>query len=243
MDKRSVLMIGFAVAAVCLSGCAAVKRGHQRDVDFARFVRWLPGSYDNSAQAKSDVEKGVRPPHDAVELVVIPLESVAVGQNAFYVQETAADNGLRVLSQRVLIFTETEKGFVEQLNAITEPMRWRDGQHEPDMFQGMTKRDLKPAVGCELLWNPVEKPVVKGAKKLSKEEAEKAAQVTRFVGKSDPKHCETTSHAVMGLVQVEYRGELSSNEFFMAELQYDPDGNVIQGSKDEPFYRFRRVGK
>jgi hypothetical protein len=63
------------------------------------------------------------------------------------------------------------------------------------------------------------------------------------VGKSDPKHCETTSHAVMGLVQVEYRGELSANEFFMGELQYDPDGNLIQGSKDEPFYRFRRVGK
>src|SRR5882757_4871106 len=228
MDKRSIFMIGLAVAAVCLSGCAAVIRGHQRDVDFARFVRWLPGSYDNSAQAKSDVEKGVRPPHDAVELVVIPLESVAVGQSAFYVQETAADNNLRVLSQRVLVFTETEKGFVEQVNALTEPMRWRDGQHEPAMFQGMTKRDLKPAD--------------EGAKKLGKEEAEKAAQVTRFVGKSDPKHCETTSHAVMGLVQVEYRGELSANEFFMAELQYDPDGNVIQGSKDEPFYRFRRVG-
>jgi hypothetical protein len=242
MDKRGVFIIVLAAAAASLSGCAAVKRGHQRDVDFARFVRWLPGRYDNSAQAKSDLEKGVRPPHDAVELVVIPLESVAVGQSAFYVQETAADNALRVLSQRVFVFTETEKGFVEQINALTEPMRWRDGQHEPDMFQGMTKRDLKPAVGCELLWNPVEKPVVKGAKKLSKEEAEKASQVTRFVGKSDPKHCETTSHAVMGLVQVEYRGELSANEFFMAELQYDPDGKLILGSKDEPFYRFRRIG-
>jgi hypothetical protein len=242
MDKRSVLVVGLIVAAACLSGCAAVKRGHQRDVDFAKFVRWLPGSYDNSAQAKSDLQKGIRPPHDPVELVVIPLESVAVGQNSFYVQEMAADNNLRVLSQRVVVFTETDKGIVEKMNLLTEPMRWRDGRHDPEMFQGMTTRDLKPVAGCELIWTPVERPVAKNAKKLSKEEAEKAAEVKRFVGKNDPKHCETTSYAVMGLVQVEYRGELSSNEFFTAELQYDADDHLLQGNKDEPFYRFRRVG-
>jgi hypothetical protein len=241
---KGVLLMGLMVVAACLTGCAAIKKGHQRDVDFARFVRWLPGSYDNSAQAKADLQKGVRPPHDAVELVVIPLESLAVGQNAFYVQETAADNPLRILSQRVLVFTETDKGIVESVNALTEPMRWRDGPHDPDMFQGMTKRDLKPALGCELLWKREEKDLPKDAKKPTKEEAQKAAEeAKRFVGKSDPKLCETTSHAVMGLVQVEYRGELSSNEFFMAELQYDADGHVILGSRDEPFYRFRRVGK
>lgn len=243
MAKR-VLVMGLMAIAACLTGCAAMKKGHQRDVDFARFVRWLPGSYDNSAQAKADLQNGVRPPHDAVELAVIPLESLAVGQNSFYVQETVADNPLRILSQRVLVFTETDKGIEESVNALTEPMRWRDGQHDPDMFQGMTKRDLKPTPGCELLWNRAEKEVPKDAPKPTKEEAKKAAEeAQRFVGKSDPKRCEATSHAVMGLVQVEYRGELSANEFFLAELQYDTDGHLILGSRDEPFYRFRRIGK
>ncbi len=143
----------------------------------------------------------------------------------------------------MVVFTETDKGIVETVNTLTEPMRWRDGQHDPDMFQGMTTRDLKPEHGCELTWKPEVKPLDKRAKKLSKEEAKKAAEVRRFIGKNDPKHCEITSHAVMGLVQVEYRGELSSNEFFIGELQYDSDDSLIQGSKDEPFYRFRRVGK
>ena len=50
-----------------------------------------------------------------------------------------------------------------------------------------------------------------------------------------------TSHAVMGLVQVELRGELSSKELALAELQYDSDGHLLQGSPDEPFYRFHKI--
>ena len=243
MDKRGVVLVGLMVATVCLGGCAAVKKGHQRDVDFARFSRWLPGSYDNSAQVKSDMQKGVRPPHDAVALAVIPLESLAVGQDSFYVQETAADDAMRVLSQRVLIFTQTDKGIVETVNSLVEPMRWRDGPQEPEVFQAMTPRDLKVATGCQLTWQREDKEVVKGAKKPTKEEAKKAAEAARFVGKNDPKRCEMTSHAVMGLVQVELRGELASNELALAELQYDSDGHLIQGNKDEPFYRFRKSSR
>ena len=50
-----------------------------------------------------------------------------------------------------------------------------------------------------------------------------------------------TSHAVMGLVQVELRGELSAKELALAELQYDSDGHLIQGSADDPFYRFHKI--
>ena len=239
MDKR-ILAVTLIAAAACLSGCAAMKKGHQRDLDFAQFSRWLPGTYDNTAQAKADVQKGVRPPHDAVELVVIPLESIAVGQDAFYVQESAADDSMRVLSQRVLVFTETEKGIVETVNTLVEPMRWRDGPREPDMFEGMTTRDLKVATGCEVIWKRVDTDAGKHPKKLTKEEAKKAAEAVRFEGKNDSKRCQMTSHAVMGLVQVELRGELSSKEFALAELQYDSEGHLIQGSLDEPFYRFRK---
>jgi CpeT/CpcT family (DUF1001) len=239
MDNR-ILAVILIAAAACLGGCAAMKKGHRRDVDFAQFSRWLPGTYDNTAQAKADVQKGVRPPHDAVELVVIPLESVAVGQDAFYVQESAADDAMRVLSQRVLVFRETEKGIVETVNSLVEPMRWRDGPREPDMFEGMTTRDLKVATGCEVIWQRVQTDSDKHPKKLTKEEAKKAAENVRYEGKNNSKKCQMTSHAVMGLVQVELRGELSSKELALAELQYDSDGHLIQGNLDEPFYRFRK---
>jgi CpeT/CpcT family (DUF1001) len=243
MDKRGTLLMGLIVAAACLSGCTAMKKGHERDTDFAQLSRWLPGTYDNNAQVKADVQKGVPHPHDAVELAVIPLESIEVGQDSFYLQESAADNSLRVLSQRVVVFKETDKGFVETIYSLNEPMRWRDGPHEPDMFEGMTTRDLKVANGCELLWNRVltDADANKKAKKLTKEEAKKAAEANRYEGKNDSKRCQMTSHAVMGLVNVELRGELSSKELALAELQYDSDGHLLQGTPDEPFYRFRKI--
>src|SRR5271163_5046355 len=104
MARGSTLVIGLIVAGACLAGCATVKKNHQRDVDFAQFSRWIPGTYDNTGQVKADVQKGVRHPHDAVELAVIPLESIEVGQDSFYLQESAADDSLRVLSQRVVVF-------------------------------------------------------------------------------------------------------------------------------------------
>jgi hypothetical protein len=236
MDKHGILLLGFVAL---LAGCAENKQ-RMYEEDLARMSRWLPGTYDNTAQARSDVQKGVRPPHDAVELAVVPLESVSIGRNAFYLQEMAADDPRRVLSQQVLMFRAGEKGIVETVSTLEDPLRWRDGQRQSDIFMGMTPKDLKPATGCELKWRRETEPGKE--KKPSKEEAERVAQKTRFIGSNDPKKCEETSHLVMGLVQVELRAELTANEFSVAEIQYDSNGQVISGNKEEPFYRFRKVG-
>jgi hypothetical protein len=236
MDKRGILLLGFIAL---LTGCAENKERVYEE-DLARMSRWLPGTYDNTAQARADVQKGVRPPHDAVELAIVPLESVSIGRNAFYLQEMAADDPRRVLSQRVLKFSSSKKGIVESVSTLEDPLRWRDGQHQADIFMGMTPKDLKSATGCELKWSRESEPGKE--KKVSKEEAERLAQRTRFIGSNDPKKCEETSHLVMGLVQVELRAELTANELSLAEIQYDSNGQVISGNKEEPFYRFRKTG-
>jgi hypothetical protein len=239
--KRSVLVMSLIAAVACLGGCAANKE-REREADLARLSRWLPGTYDNTAQASADVRKGVRPPHDAVELAIVPVDSIAVGRHAFYAQETAADDPLRVLSQRVWVFTVTDRGIVESVNTLLEPLRWRDGQRNPEIFASMTPRDFRPAAGCDLTWKPEEPP----ADKLpgqNKEDAQHAAAQRRFIGINDRKRCQMTSHAVIGLVQVELRAELGPNELSLAELQYDQDGKLIQGSEAEPFYRYRRLGR
>jgi CpeT/CpcT family (DUF1001) len=242
MDKRGVIVLGL-IAAASLAGCAAANKEREREAELARLSHWLPGTYDNTAQAKEDARKGVHAPHDAVELAVVPIESISVGRNAFYLQEMAADDPLRVLSQRVVVFSATDKGIVESVNSLVEPLRWRDGQRSPDMFEGMTPRDFKPTAGCELVWKPEEKPLDKDAPKPGKEEEQRAAEKRRLIGTNDRKRCQMTSHAAMGLVQVQLRGELGPNEIALAELQYDQDDKLIQGNEQDPFYRFRRIGK
>jgi hypothetical protein len=229
MDKRLICLLAVAL----LGGCAESKlRRNEHDLD--RLVAWLPGTYDNTEQAKADMRNGVRPPHDPVELAIVPLGSVSVGRNSFYLQEMAADDPRRVLSQKVVIFNATDKGIVESIATLKEPLRWRDGQRDPDMFLGMTPDDYKILSGCELTWN---RPGVAG-----KEEDGKSKEPTKLVGANDPKHCQGPSHAVMGLVEVDLRAELTANELATAELQRDSNGQIVQGNKDQPFYRFRKVG-
>jgi hypothetical protein len=241
MDK---LILGLWVAATLLTGCAAANRGKEREAELARLEHWLPGNYDNTAQAKADVQKGIHPPHDAVELNVALIESISIGRNVYYFQESAADDPLRVLSQRVVVFTATDKGIVESVNTLNEPLRWRDGWRNPEIFEGMTPRDFKAANGCDITWKPDEPPATDktDAKKLSKEEEKRVAEKRHLIGINDHKRCQMTSHAAMGLVQVELRGEIGPNEISLAELQYDQDDKLIQGSQVEPFYRFRRMG-
>jgi len=238
-------VLGLIVAVACLAGCAAARKEREQEVDLDRIVRWLPGTYDNTLQAKDDVQKGVHPPHDAVELAIVALGSVSIGRNAFYMQEMAADDPRRVMSQRVVIFNATNKGIVESVATLVDPLRWRDGQRDPDVFMGMTPKDLTPVSGCELIW----KRAAETAKAASAPAAARGAKAEkealengRLVGANDPKRCKATSHASMGLVEVELRAELSAEEFSMAELQYDSSGRLLQGNKDEPFYRYRKNG-
>ena len=207
-------------------------------------TRWLPGTYSNLQQAQADERNGVRPAHDAVELAIVPLESesvaVGLGRNAYYMQEMAADDARRVLSQKVVIFKATDKGITESVATLIDPLRWRDGQREPGIFMGLTPKDLKVVAGCDLTWTRKEEAGKAAQKPTSKEAAKKAEEHLRFVGVNDSKHCQMTSHRVMGLVPVELRGELTSNEFATAELQYDADGSLLNPGPAEPFYRFRK---
>jgi hypothetical protein len=245
MDKRDGLLLGL-MAAVCVSGlggCAAERRQRENEADLARISRWLPGTYDNAQQVKSDLATGVRPAHDTVELDVVVIDSIAVGRSAFYLQESAADDPMRVFSQRVITFSLGPKGdIVQTVNNLIDPLRWRNGQREPEIFEGMTPRDFKPATGCEITWKREEKDGDKD-KKLSKDEELQAAEHATFIGTNDSKHCEMSTSTVMGLVNVELRGRISANEIDLAELRYDQDGKLIPGGVADPTYRFRRLGK
>jgi hypothetical protein len=64
----------------------------------------------------------------------------------------AADDVRRVFSQKMYSFQVDEKrGIVETVYQLNEPLRWRDGQLNKDMFTALVAEDVQ-AEGCELLW-------------------------------------------------------------------------------------------
>ena len=137
-----------ALAVLC--GCADQERVHEGELTLLLAV--LPGTYDNTAQAELDARNAVRPAHDAVALTITHVETPRLGHHVYYAQETAADDPRRVLSQKMYSFTVDEKrGIVETLYQLNEPLRWRDGQLNKELFTSMMTSDVQ-AEGCRLVW-------------------------------------------------------------------------------------------
>ena len=123
-------------------------------------------------------------PADAVALTITHVYTPRLGHHVYYAQETAADDPRRVYSQKMYSFTvEDKRGIVETLYELTEPVRWRDGQQNKDVFTGMVLEDVQPEA-CQLLWKKTD---------------------TGFVATHDPKVCPDAGHGAI-LHQAEFEG-------------------------------------
>jgi hypothetical protein len=147
---RAALLAATALAALGLLGACA-DQARLRESELTQLLGWLPGRYDNTAQADSDPQRGVRP-LDRIALTIVKVYTPRLGHHVFYVQEMAADDPRRVMSERMFSFKVDEKrGIVETVYTFTEPLRWRDGQRNIELFTSVVTEDVQ-SVGCELLW-------------------------------------------------------------------------------------------
>jgi hypothetical protein len=140
------------VAGVLAALAACADQERVQEGELTALLAVLPGSYDNHAQAELDVRNGSPTAHDAVTLTITHVETPRLGHYVYYAQETAVDDPNRVLSQKMYSFKVDEKrGIVETLYELNEPLRWRDGQRDKELFTSMMKSDVQ-AEGCQLLW-------------------------------------------------------------------------------------------
>lgn len=219
MADASRVAVWVAAAALSVS-CADQQK--VREQDMAELLVSIAGHYDNSAQATGDARRGLHPPHDALALDIAPVDDPLIGEHVFYVQEMAADDPRRVMVQRVWTFEATDKGIVQTVWTLKEPLRFRDAQHDPDLLKSMMNQDVVKVHGCNLTWKKTD---------------------AKFTAANDPKTCTSTSRATSGTVQIDTRMELDPNGFSLAENARDAAGQLVQGRTDEPFVRFRKASQ
>jgi hypothetical protein len=164
-----------------LGGCTDQTKVHEGEL--TELLAVFPGHYDDTAQVEADTRAHTHP-HDAVALTITHVYTPRLGHHVYYAQETAADDPRRVFSQKMYSFAVDEKrGIVETLYELAEPLRWRDGQQNKDMFTAMVIEDVQPEA-CQLLWK--------------KNDA-------GFVATHDPKVCPDAGHGAI-LHQAEFEG-------------------------------------
>jgi CpeT/CpcT family (DUF1001) len=188
--RRKPPAMALLLAALALGACTDQTKVHEADL--AALLAVLPGHYDNTGQVEAAIRNHANPVPDAVALVITKVYTPRLGHHIYYVQETAADDPRRVFSQKMYSFTVDEKrGIVETLYEFVEPLRWRDGQQNKDMFTAVETEDVQPEA-CQLLWKKTD---------------------TGFVATHDPKVCPDAGHGAI-LHQAEFaEGTLTIGDY------------------------------
>jgi CpeT/CpcT family (DUF1001) len=155
MAERNALAALALIAATApalglLGGCASQEKLRQREL--TQLLDWLPGQYESGLQVDS-TRRSLEPPHERIALVIVSVYTPRLGHHVLFAQETAADDPRRVMSQRMWSFTVDDKrGIVETVYAFRDPLRWREGLQNAELFTGVVADDVRSSPGCELAW-------------------------------------------------------------------------------------------
>jgi hypothetical protein len=121
--------------ALALAACSST--ANLRKTELATLAEQLPGNYGNPQQS----------------LIVMRVAAPLVGDQVFYLRESAANDVRRIVSERIWsLQVAADGGIVGGVYALQEPDRWHAGVESPELFRSLLMRDLRPLPGCELLW-------------------------------------------------------------------------------------------
>jgi CpeT/CpcT family (DUF1001) len=248
-----------AAGATLLGGCGAnpVK---ESEADLTKLLAWLPGTYDNTAQADEDVRRGVRPPHDRIRLVIVRVYAPRLGKHVLYAQEMDPDDPNRVMSEHMLTFEVQEQGpkpgrpHGAASGAAPSGTATASGTAAPSgtgaAAGGPRRGDIVETVWTLLepqrwrdgqtnpeLFTAME---VEDAKKMTGCELVWVRSGDQFNGADDPKRCRGSVAGIEGATQVDLRAELTADTLALARNGTDGAGHLLVGRSDEPFNRFRK---
>lgn len=186
---RWLALTAAPLLAAMMAGCAS-PQPKTKDADLTKIDQWLPGHYDNRTQIEEERTAG-RAPDPELSLIIVPIESLMLGNHAFYLEQTRAESAGHSPAQRIVVFSIVGKELVEAQFTLAEPARWRDGAQNPELFTSLQQPDLKPLRGCGLVWKRT------GA---------------RYTGEGDAARCRASAPSGAGAVLGAMRAEITAEE-------------------------------
>jgi hypothetical protein len=191
-----------------------------REAELARLAALLPGRYDNAPQVEADRAAG-RTPDAPLQLRIVRIYAPFLSQQVFYVHESALEDERRVFSQRLwLLDIGRDKTLQQRTLSLSEPLRWRDGHLDPDLFKALMPPDVvADSPGCVIRWR---------------------SEGGGFTGRGDPASCRRNAPQGGAPLRIEERRELGTDEIALATLAYDDALRPVEARNGDPFLRLRR---
>lgn len=142
--------MSFLVAMLALSFPQA-SQAEDLESQFARFLSWWPGTYDNMAQVEASPDS-----FTPVRLHLQPVEVAAFGPEVVYGEWQDAEEASKVLRQRFYGFEIDRQRQALRLNLHIFPpgpdfIEQTRGAHiDPSKVAGLTPADMVPLPGCDV---------------------------------------------------------------------------------------------
>ncbi len=194
------------------------------DEEYALFLDWFEGEYDNHEQVWQQEVDEV-PEEDRMERIhhrFVPVEAPALGDTVFFVIQTMDDDLDKVYRQRLYSFSRDEKEGAIKLviYRMQDEAKYQDSWKNPALVKDIGMDEVSTTPGCEVFW---------------KHNGE------FFDGYMKDKACHFFSKRSGKEIYITDNLRLTDSEIWIADKATDVDGNYIFG-RDEP-HKNRKVRK
>lgn len=205
---------GLCAALLITFGSASADPQAVLERDFALFLDWFPGVYDNQEQVyfEGELEVPEEERHERIHHTFAPVDLPAFGEHVFYVQQYLDDDPARIYRQRIYSFTSDLEENAIRLAIYTpaDVASLVDAHLEPSKLNDLTPEDATNRPGCDVYWT---------------------RQANQFVGYMKPKACSFVSQRSGKRIIIDDDLLLTESEIWISDRAEDEDGNYVFGNK------------
>jgi len=198
--------------------------GTTLDKDFALFLDWFPGRYDNSLQVfwEPDLEVPEEERHERIHSIFKPVDLPDFGSNVFYVEQYGDGDASKVYRQRIYSFSVDAEEDAIRLKIFTpkKPEKFLGAYKNADLLKRVKKRDTTTREGCDVFWR---------------------RQSNQFIGYMKEGACRFQSERLGKEIIITDDLVLTDSEIWISDRAETVDGDYVFGNKADVSHKLRKI--
>lgn len=193
-----------------MSADAARPAKTRLEKEITTLMRLWPGDYDNREQVQIDVDMGRKTEADGAHLrahaAVRAVDLPRVGAHVLYVEDYRQDDPAKVFRHGLyeLAPDADGKGLRARMWGFKDGAKWWGAAREPARLSTLTRDDLVPATGCDLILR---------------------RDGDAFVGGTDPKTCLTDKDRAL-----DFQVQVMADHVLFRERLLDPTSGAVKAA-------------
>lgn len=221
---RLCALLSAALFMMSGGSATAQQAGTPLDKDFALFLEWFPGRYDNELQVfwEPDLKVPEDERHERIHSIFRPVEAPAFGAHVFYVEQFQDGDPAKIYRQRIYAFAPDAAENAIRLKIYTpkNPEALVGAWRETAKLKKLKLANATTLPGCDVLWR---------------------RQANQFLGSIPDGACRVVSTRSGKEIVIDDDLVLTEKEIWIADRATTPEGAYVFGNKAGVPHKLRKV--